>query len=221
MRLFAPNEGDRARHTHWHADCNGIGMLSGAGTASFSGAELRKLALRWCLGMGGLIALAVALATYFREPLAEIGTGFVSRFGFLGMAAGTFLADGFQFPVPPQFYMFVSVAAQTPALPTLLAISAGSIAGGAVAFAIAEHVGRIRFVAEKLARSRASVERGLDRFGYWAPVLASMLPIAYSLLCYVAGANRLPWRIFFVLSVCRIPRLLLFYYLIRIGWLAA
>lgn len=196
-------------------------MLSDAGTAAFSGGELRKLALRWCLGMGALIALAVALATYFREPLSHIGTGFVERFGLLGMAVGAFLADAFQFPVPPQFYMFVSVASQTPALPTLLAISAGSIAGGAVAFSIAEHVGRIRFIARKLERSRASVERGLARFGYWAPVIASLLPIAYSLLCYVAGANRLPWRIFFVLSVCRIPRILLFYYLIRIGWLAA
>jgi membrane protein YqaA with SNARE-associated domain len=196
-------------------------MLPDAGTAAFSGAELRRLLLRWCLGVGALIALAVVLATLFREPLAAIGNGFVSRFGLLGMAVGTFLADGFQFPVPPQFYMFISVAAQTPAVPTLIAIGVGSLAGGAVAFAIAEHVGRIRFVAEKLARSRASVERGLARFGYWAPVIASLLPIAYSLLCYVAGANRLPWRIYFVLSVCRIPRLILFYYLIRIGWLAA
>jgi membrane protein YqaA with SNARE-associated domain len=196
-------------------------MLSGAGTAAFSGAELRRLLLRWCLGVGALIAITIVIATSFREPLTAIGNGFVARFGLLGMAVGTFVADGFQFPVPPQFYMFVSVATQTPALPTLLAISAGSLTGGAVAFAIAEYVGRIRVVAEKLARSRASVERGLARFGYWAPVIASLLPIAYSLLCYVAGANRLPWRIFFVLSACRIPRLILFYYLIRIGWLAA
>jgi membrane protein YqaA with SNARE-associated domain len=195
-------------------------MLSD-GAAAFSGVELRRLLLRWCLGVGALIGLAVVLATSFREPLTAIGNGFVSRFGLLGMAVGTFLADGFQFPVPPQFYMFVSVATQTPALPALLAISAGSLAGGTVAFSIADHVGRIRFVSEKLARSRASVEHALARFGYWAPVLASLLPIAYSLLCYVAGANRLSWRVFLVLSACRIPRLLLFYSLIRLGWLAA
>ena len=196
-------------------------MLPDADAAPFSGGELRRLALRWCLGVGALIALAVVLGTHFREPLAAIGSAFVARFGFVGMAVGAFLADGLQFPVPPQFYMFVSVAAHTPALPTLLAIAVGSLAGGAVAFSIAEHVGRIRFVAEKLARSRASVEHALARFGYWAPVLASLLPIAYSLLCYVAGANRLPWRVYFVLSACRIPRLIFFYCLIRLGWLAA
>lgn len=196
-------------------------MLPEAGTAPFSGGELRRLALRWFLGVGALVVLALLLATHFREPLSAVGAGFVSRFGFVGMAAGAFLADAVQFPIPPQFYMFVSVAAHTPAVPTLLAIGAGSLAGGAVAFSTAEHVGRIRFVAEKLARSRASVEHALTRFGYWAPVLASLLPIAYSVLCSIAGANRLPWRVYFVLSACRIPRLVLFYVLIRLGWLAA
>jgi len=196
-------------------------MLPDAGAAPFSGEELRRLALRWCVGLGALVIAALLLGTHFREPLSNIGAWFVARFGYAGMAAGTFLADGFQFPVPPQFYMFVSIASHTPAVPTLAAVATGSIAGGAVAFTLAEHITRIRFIAEKLERSRASVEGAITRYGYWTPVLASMLPIAYSLLCYVAGANRLPWRMYFVLSACRIPRLILFYYLIRLGWLSA
>ena len=50
----------------------------------------------------GLIALAAHLA---RDPLDALGRGFVQRFGLAGMFVGTYLADAFSFPIPPQFYM--------------------------------------------------------------------------------------------------------------------
>ena len=48
--------------------------------------------------------------------------------------------------------------------------------------------------------------------------MGSISPVPFSLLCNLSGLYRVPFRIFLVLSLFRIPRLLVFYALIRLGW---
>jgi hypothetical protein len=37
-------------------------------------------------------------------------------------------------------------------------------------------------------------------------------------LCYLAGLNRMPQRFLLLLCLCRIPKLLLFWWFVRWGW---
>lgn len=160
----------------------------------------------------------VVLARLFREPLEAFGGTFIELFGTFGLLLGTFLADGFHFPVPPQFYMVVATSSGMSAVTALTAITAGSLLGGLVGYRLAGRLARFEFVARRLERMRALAERALSRFGTGSAVFASLLPIPYSVLCYLAGLHRLPLRFFLVLAACRIPRLLLFYYLVQLGW---
>ena len=155
------------------------------------------------------------LASEFREPLEGLGRSFVSRFGYVGMAFGTFLADAFQFPVPPQFYMLVSVSSGSSPLVSLGAIATGSLAGGLVGFVGAGKLARLPVIAGRLARSKRLVARAIERFGYLAALLASLSPVPYSVLCLLSGAHRLGWRFFALLCVCRLPRLVFFYWIVR------
>jgi len=180
--------------------------------------DLVKLGLRWVGGIAAVLVVMIALASLFRGPLERIGTAFVSRFGFPGMAFGTFIADGFHFPIPPQFYMLVAIAAGVSRPMALLWITAGSLAGGFIGYSVAGRLSRFAPIARRLARSQELAAGTFSRFGYRAAIFASLLPIAYSVLCYLAGMHRLPRRIFAVLSLCRIPRLLLFFYLVELGW---
>jgi membrane protein YqaA with SNARE-associated domain len=100
----------------------------------------------------------------------------------------------------------------------LAAITAGSLTGGFVGYKVAARLATWAPLARRLERSQAVVAGAFSRFGYRAALLASLLPIAYSVLCYLAGIQRLPLRLFVVLSLCRIPRLLLFFYLVDVGW---
>ncbi|HEY3499720.1 MAG TPA: hypothetical protein VGK73_33745 [Polyangiaceae bacterium] len=186
-----------------------------------AGAERRELvwlAARWIAGLLVLLALIAALASTFRAPLEAFGRAFVERFGLAGMLFGTFLADGFHCPIPPQFYMFVAVSSGVSQLAAFAAITLGSLLGGFAGYRVAGRLARFQFVARRLTRVRALAEPTFARFGYRSAVIASLLPIAYSVLCYLAGLNGLPRRVFFVLSLCRIPRLLIFYGLVRLGW---
>jgi membrane protein YqaA with SNARE-associated domain len=183
-----------------------------------SRADLLKLGLRWFVGIAVVFCVMVALGSFFREPLERFGRVFVERFGYPGMAVGTLIADGFHFPIPPQFYMLMAVTSGASRPIALAAITAGSIAGGFIGYSLAARLAQWRPLAKRLERSQGAAASAFARFGYRAAVIASLLPVAYSMLCYLAGIQGLPRRIFVVLSLCRIPRLILFFYLVEVGW---
>ncbi len=162
----------------------------------------------------------VLAANVFRVPLERLGRSFVERFGYEGMLFGTFIADGFHFPVPPQFYMLMAVSSGASRPIAFAFISCGSLLGGFAGYRLAGRLARFGPIARRVERVEALVSRAFGRFGYRAALVASLLPIAYSMLCYFAGIYRLPGRVFAVLSLCRIPRLVLFFYLVELGWSA-
>jgi len=188
---------------------------------AYSRREVWGLAARWAVGVALFVIAMALLASFLREPLETIGRRFVTRFGYAGMALGTFLADGFQFPVPPQFYMLVSVNSQASPLASLGSIAVGSLAGGLVGFLGAQRLASLPVVSKRLAHSERLVARAIERFGYLAALLASLSPVPYSVLCLLSGAHRLGWRFFALVSLCRLPRLVFFYWVVRASFQAS
>lgn len=180
--------------------------------------QVAWLVLRWMAGLAVLFAFMIALAHGFREPLERLGRTFADEFGYAGLAFGTVLADGFNFPVPPQFYMLLAIASDMSQPRAFAAIMVASLGGGFTGYSLAGRLARIGFVARWLERSRPLAERAFSRFGVRATVIASILPVPYSLLCYLAGQQRMPPRLFLLFLVLRIPRLVAYYYLVRLGW---
>jgi membrane protein YqaA with SNARE-associated domain len=188
---------------------------------AFTRRELWSIAARWLLGILAFVVVMALVASSLREPLETLGKTFVTRFGYAGMAFGTFLADGFHLPPPPQFYMLVSVSSGSPEGSSLLAISIGSTIGGTAGYLVSVRLARLPAVSKRLALSTAFVDRAIARFGYGAALLASFSPIPYSMLCWICGAHRLPVRFFALVLLFRLPRLYLYYWIVRASWLAA
>lgn len=196
-------------------------MTEGATPSDKPAPSIARLLVRVTLGLVALLAAISALAHTFRTELQAIGHGFVDRFGLTGLVLGTFIADGFHFPVPPQFYMLMGVTAGMSALTTLLAVNLGSFLGAWVAYFMASRASRFGFLAHRLERPRALAQSVFTRYGDWALVVASFLPITYAGLCYLAGLSHLSKRGFFVITLIRVPRLVAYYYLVRLGWMSA
>lgn len=180
--------------------------------------EFLFLALRWLAGMVLLLLLMVALAKGFREPLERMGRAFADNLGYSGLALGTFIADGFHFPIPPQFYMLLAISSQVSQLRAFAAIAIASLLGGYAGYSLAGRLAGIRIVARRLERSRAVAARAFSRFGVRGTLVAGLLPVPYSVLCYLAGLQGLPAKLFLLFSLLRIPRLVAYYYLVRFGW---
>lgn len=180
--------------------------------------ELLRYLVQLALGIGAFVGLVSAAAYFARPELESLGRAFVQRFGVAGMFLGTFLADAFSFPIPPQFYMLTAVSAGGSQLAAMVAICAASMSAGYVGYRLAGRLARVRLFARRIAASRAKVDRLVERYGYWAIVVGSITPIPFSVLCYLSGLYRIPARYLGLLIVTRIPRLLVFYALIRAGW---
>jgi membrane protein YqaA with SNARE-associated domain len=187
-------------------------------TAREEAPNLARLLLRLALGLALLLAFVVVLGRTFRPELEGIGRGFVARFGLFGMGLGTFIADGFHVPIPPQFYMLLGITSGVPATHTLAVIGAGSFAGGWVGFLLSRHLLCFEAVARLFERPQKLAEGMLARHGAWALVFLSLLPVAYSVLCYLSGLAGLKNRAFLVIALFRLPRLVAYYYLVELGW---
>jgi membrane protein YqaA with SNARE-associated domain len=165
----------------------------------------------------GFFLVLIGLSFAFRDQLAPLGRAFVDRFGLAGLGLGSFLADGFHFPVPPQFYLATAIAAgDAHALPVAV-VMAGSILGGLVAFAGARLAARSGVSAMRFGPVRR-VGRLLEKQGAGLVGVATFAPIPYWLLCVSAGLYRLPLRAYAIIGLCRVPKLLFFYVLISLAW---
>lgn len=180
--------------------------------------DLLRTLVQLVLSLGALFG-AIALAGYVaRDELDALGRAFVERFGLLGMFIGTFLADAFSFPIPPQFYMLTAITTGGSQVAPMAVISAASFLGGCTGYRLAGHIAKIRLFAARIQATRPRIDRLFDRYGYWAIAIGSVTPIPFSMLCYLSGLYRVPPRYFVALVLFRLPRLAIFYALIRLGW---
>ncbi len=173
---------------------------------------------------GGLAALFLVLTLVgwaFRDPISTFGEWFVARFGLTGIVFGSFLADGFHFPIPPQFYMWTGIAGGQAEALVIMGVLVGSEVGGFAAFALARLVGRSPFFESRIGSARKLLKKHVERLGYRGLAFAALLPVSYCLLCMAAGAMRLPYRAYVVLAAMRVPRIIFSYVVITLAWNAA
>jgi membrane protein YqaA with SNARE-associated domain len=174
--------------------------------------------LRVAAGFTLLAMLVTGLGWALREQMSSFGEWFVGRFGALGIVAGTFLADGLHFPLPPQFYMLTGLAGGHAPAHVVACVLVGSELGGFAAFAGARVIGRSELVRRRVEHPRRLLARLVERRGYVGLAIAMLLPISFSLLCMASGAMRLPFKTYGVLAAMRVPRILLCYAVIALAW---
>jgi membrane protein YqaA with SNARE-associated domain len=191
---------------------------AGPSAPEAASSETRALAVKFVLGALGLFVIVAVLGHAFRAELEGLGRAILDRFGYAGISIGTYGADGFSFPIPPQFYMLASIAAGWSAPWTIVAVCIGSLLGGFTAYTIGRKASHLRLLQRLLARTQPRVEWLFARYGTWALAIGSLTPIPYSFLCFVAGAHRMQPRIYVLLSLFRIPKIVLYFYLVELAW---
>lgn len=176
------------------------------------------LVARFVAVLTAILVITLTLGHFARPECEAVARRFVADYGYAGMALGTLLADGFHFPIPPQFYMLLAVASGTPVPQSFGAIAAASVVAGGLGYGAAGFVARHRWVQRRTEPLRALFDRAFQRFGIRAAIFSSLLPLPYSVLCYLAGLNRLPRRFLLLLCLCRVPKLAGFYWLVYLGF---
>jgi membrane protein YqaA with SNARE-associated domain len=180
--------------------------------------DVWKVAAQLALGVGFFCVAVFLGARHFRPELEAISHFLVVRLGYVGLFAGPFIADAFSFPAPPQLYLLAAITTHQSAGLTLALVSAGSVLGGNVGRWLGSLLGDRPFLTRLLGRTRGRVDAIFDRYGYWAVAVGALMPLPYSMLCYLAGVYQMPRGLFALMSLLRVPRLVFFYLILRAGF---
>lgn len=165
------------------------------------------------------IMVGVAIAGWlFREPLTDIAGWLIDTLGVGGMFFGVFIADAFTFPLPPDFYLFISIASGFDVVITLMTCSLSSVIAGNVAYFVGPQIQRIPLLSSRLEAFRERGEALFKRWGVWAVGVAALTPVPFSIVSWLAGIYRMRWRLFVLASLLRIPRVIGYYLLYKAGW---
>jgi membrane protein YqaA with SNARE-associated domain len=185
--------------------------------AKTQGLSDRALLWRFAAGLLALVVSSASANHFFGEQFDAFAHTFLSRVGVVGCALGTWLADAFSFPIPPQVYM-----AMVKDWPSLLRIFPlivlGSLLGGVTGYLLSPSFVRFKIIAEGVRRSEAKVRALSGRGWVRGVVVVSLSPVAFSLMCYAAGLYRVPKPAFALLCLLRIPKLMLYQALIWYTW---
>lgn len=145
------------------------------------------------------------------------GRMLIERFGYFGIAAGIFAADGFTMPIPPDFYLFVGVSGGANPWIVIIAGSVASIAGGMVSYAIGLTFSR-SFFRKHFPNAQKEGTRLVNNLGVAAVILAALTPVPFSVICVIAGSARMKFSTFVLASLFRVPRMIIFFFLIDVAW---
>jgi len=190
-------------------------------TADDYGFSMRRLLIDTALFTIGIVAVVAVAGYFFRKPLGATATWMIEQFGLAGLFTGTFLADAFTLPIPPDAYLFIGIASGTDTTATLVACSAATVAGGNLAYFVGPYIQKLPYLRDKLQDFRPKGEVLFRGYGTWAVAIAAMTPIPFSIVSWLAGIYRMPYAKYFVASLVRVPRIVGYYGLYALGWAPA
>jgi membrane protein YqaA with SNARE-associated domain len=179
-------------------------------------AYVRTNLWRALLGILVLSALLVLLGALFEAELISAAQAVYDALGVLGLGIALFITDSVFSPMPPDVLLVVvansALHAHWPVvLPATGLISA---AAGNFGWFLGSTLARVRWAAPFVVRSRGRDERPMRKVDRWAVILGAVTPLPFSLSCISAGALGMPWRRLAPITLLRIPRFVLFYWVV-------
>ncbi len=173
----------------------------------------KRLAIKTVIFSVVMVIFFVLIKVLFAEQLASLGGWLYDRLGYWGVVVYVFFVDMLILPASMDivFAFLENIAPWKMAL----ILGGASIVGGCAGYWLARSFNRFSFV-ERFSRSfREQGEQMLHRYGGWAVCIAGITPLPFSSIMWGAGVLKVPFYEVFLGSLVRIPRVLLYYYLIQ------
>ncbi len=173
----------------------------------------KRLAIKTVIFSVVMVIFFVLIKVLFADQLAALGGRLYNSLGYWGVVLYVFFVDMLILPASMDI-VFAFLENITPWKMAFI-LGGASIAGGCTGYWLARSFNRFSFV-ERFSRSfREQGEQMLHRYGGWAVCIAGITPLPFSSIMWVAGVLKVPFYEVFLGSLIRIPRVLLYYYLIQ------
>ncbi|MEO1269733.1 MAG: VTT domain-containing protein [Myxococcota bacterium] len=179
----------------------------------------RRLALQTLLGIVGLMVTLGILGATFREPLVAFSKVFVEILGGPAIFSGIFIADALLLPIPHDVLTGFGLLGGMEFWIVVMYASVGSVVGGMLGYVLGRQLAHTNTVRSILDRRGKKMYVLAQRYGIMAVALGALSPLPYSLTAWAAGALRMHFGQFVLVSLLRIPRFAFYLWLIRLGFL--
>ncbi|MCB9476176.1 MAG: VTT domain-containing protein [Deltaproteobacteria bacterium] len=177
----------------------------------------RQLFLRGIVGLGLVMIGLGAIGYFLRGPVKAWSVVFVDKLGGLGVSLGFFLPDAFTFPIPPEPWMAAALIGGLPFWEIVLFGSAGSLIGGTCGYFFARQVAHTPWYQRTVLERYADMHKLIETYGTHALVVGALTPLPYSVAAWACGAISMPFSRFFAVSLLRIPRVIGYLALVKLG----
>ncbi|MEE9385949.1 MAG: VTT domain-containing protein [Nannocystaceae bacterium] len=188
--------------------------------ADAAGPDLRLRRLLWSTfaTLAALFAVVVTTGFFFHAELLASSRWFVEKLGGPGVALGFFIPDAFTVPLPNDAFSTAGLVGGMDYWQVVAWGSMGSLAGGSTGYWIGRSLlSRSRRLREFLARRGGDVAQQIQRGNKFLLAAAALTPMPYSVVCWAAGAVRMPFGAFLAISSLRIVRVSGWLWLIEQG----
>lgn len=187
------------------------------GAAARLDPDIRRLLRQMAIGLVVLILAVMALGYLYREPILSISMNFVQTFGGAGVALGYFLPDALFVPLPQEAVKTFAYLGGMPFWSIVGWSCLGTLTGGPVGYWLGARLATRPRVARLLQKRGARAHAMVARYGPVGLAIGALTPLPYSITCWAAGALAMPFRTFLLVSLLRIPRVIFFLWLIKLG----
>jgi membrane protein YqaA with SNARE-associated domain len=179
--------------------------------------NLKRILVFMVITLVAFIGLVGFLAHHYREPLFDFGKSFVEHLGGFGVTLGFLLPDALTLPIPADAVSVVGRTGGLTFINVVLFASVGSLTGGSLGYVIGRKFGGTSWFKRLTKKKGREMESLMRRYGVKTLFIAVVTPLPYSLGCWAAGALKMPFKRFFLISLFRIPRIALYLFLIEPG----
>lgn len=180
---------------------------------------LKKAGLQALASLAIVFSVVFVLFLIFQPQLMWLAEQVKTYIGLAGAFGFVFVVDTFPMPMTADI-LFISVG-QWNTLVFLVVISLASIAGGSTGFFIARKLGQIPFFAKRLKPIAKRYEGHIQKYGVFFSIMGAITPIPYSATTWASALLGMKFRIYFIGTLFRFPRMVVYYLVVVAGMSAA
>lgn len=157
-----------------------------------------------------VMVMGVGVVWVFGDALESFGAGFVRVLGPWGILLAYAVPDMTGIPVPPDTFVLVALSGGMALWEVIVYGSVGSIVGGSLGYFATRLARSVPWIADRMERRAAEMERLVMRYGVGALAAGALTPLPYSLVAWACGLLGMPFRTFLLVSLLRIVRVVLY-----------
>ena len=181
--------------------------------------DLKKLIIQSILGILVVLVLIILLGKLIHEPILYFSQKFIDIFGVFGVGLGILISDSLPaFMIPDAFLVF-AVAGNLGDLEVITFASIGSLIGGSNSYLVGRFIlPKLKIGRDMITKNETKLVPYIEKYGMWAVVIAATTPLPYSWMSFLVGSFKMSYLKFMISSLTRIPRFVIYYYAIKMGW---